>query len=312
MAQATVEHPAEIVTLDGPVTHVTRSFLGWEKFAVPTTDGTGEIDAWIMRPEGFEPRRKYPVLLNVHGGPFTQYGETFFDEAQMQAAAGFVVRDVATRAAAAAGTRRGARRSSGPSTRSIPGTGWGTRRRRRRARRARRRPRPLPVLRPATASACSAAATAATWRRCSPAATATGSGRSAASGPSTTCCPRSGPATSARRSAPCTASTSSRTPTSTPAMSPIRDVRDIDVPMLIIHSENDLRCPIVQAEELFVALRLLGKDVTFYRFPGEGHELSRSRLAAAPPDARRDHPRLLHREAARQCASADRRRPRRR
>ena len=59
-------------------------------------------------------------------------------------------------------------------------------------------------------------------------------------------------------------------------MSPIRHVRDIDVPMLIIHSEDDLRCPIVQAEELFVALRLLGKDVTFYRFPGEGHELSRS------------------------------------
>jgi dipeptidyl aminopeptidase/acylaminoacyl peptidase len=31
-----------------------------------------------------------------------------------------------------------------------------------------------------------------------------------------------------------------------------------------------------QAEELFMALRLLGRDVTFYRFPGEGHELSRS------------------------------------
>ena len=59
-------------------------------------------------------------------------------------------------------------------------------------------------------------------------------------------------------------------------MSPIRYVRDITCPMLIIHSENDLRCPISQAEELFVALRLLGKDVTFYRFPGESHELSRS------------------------------------
>jgi dipeptidyl aminopeptidase/acylaminoacyl peptidase len=59
-------------------------------------------------------------------------------------------------------------------------------------------------------------------------------------------------------------------------MSPIRDVRNIDVPMLILHSENDLRCPIAQAVELFIALRLLGKDVTFYRFPGEGHELTRS------------------------------------
>jgi dipeptidyl aminopeptidase/acylaminoacyl peptidase len=53
-------------------------------------------------------------------------------------------------------------------------------------------------------------------------------------------------------------------------------VRNINVPMLIIHSENDLRCPINQAEELFMALRLLKKDVTFYRFPGETHELSRS------------------------------------
>ena len=60
------------------------------------------------------------------------------------------------------------------------------------------------------------------------------------------------------------------------SLSPMRNVRDITVPMLIIHSERDLRCPINQAEELFVALRLLGKDVTFYRFPGESHELSRS------------------------------------
>jgi dipeptidyl aminopeptidase/acylaminoacyl peptidase len=59
-------------------------------------------------------------------------------------------------------------------------------------------------------------------------------------------------------------------------LSPMRNVRNIDCPMLIVHSENDLRCPINQAEELFVAMRLLGKDVTFYRFPGESHELSRS------------------------------------
>jgi dipeptidyl aminopeptidase/acylaminoacyl peptidase len=60
------------------------------------------------------------------------------------------------------------------------------------------------------------------------------------------------------------------------SISPIQFVRDITVPMLIIHSENDLRCPISQAEELFMGLRLLRRDVTFYRFPGETHELSRS------------------------------------
>jgi dipeptidyl aminopeptidase/acylaminoacyl peptidase len=59
-------------------------------------------------------------------------------------------------------------------------------------------------------------------------------------------------------------------------MSPIRNVAKITCPFLIMHSERDLRCPISQAEELFVAMRLLGKDVTFYRFPGESHELSRS------------------------------------
>ena len=76
-------------------------------------------------------------------------------------------------------------------------------------------------------------------------------------------------------------------------MSPIRWLRDITVPMLIIHSEDDYRCPINQAEELFVALRLLGKDVTFYRFPGESHELSRSGSPVHRTPARRDHPRLL-------------------
>jgi dipeptidyl aminopeptidase/acylaminoacyl peptidase len=45
---------------------------------------------------------------------------------------------------------------------------------------------------------------------------------------------------------------------------------------LILHSENDLRCPIEQAEQLFVTLRLLKREVEFVRFPAESHELSRS------------------------------------
>jgi dipeptidyl aminopeptidase/acylaminoacyl peptidase len=47
-------------------------------------------------------------------------------------------------------------------------------------------------------------------------------------------------------------------------------------PLLIVHSEDDLRCPVSQAEELFVALRLLGRDPVMVRFPGENHELTRS------------------------------------
>ncbi|MEY2477684.1 MAG: hypothetical protein QOG87_2999, partial [Actinomycetota bacterium] len=43
-----------------------------------------------------------------------------------------------------------------------------------------------------------------------------------------------------------------------------------------LHSENDLRCPVAQAEALFVSLRMLERDVEMVLFPGEGHELSRS------------------------------------
>ena len=43
-----------------------------------------------------------------------------------------------------------------------------------------------------------------------------------------------------------------------------------------MHSEEDRRCSIGQAEELFMALKLLDREVEFIRFPGEGHELTRS------------------------------------
>ncbi len=59
-------------------------------------------------------------------------------------------------------------------------------------------------------------------------------------------------------------------------MSPATYVKDLTAPILILHSENDLRCNIEQADALFVPLRLLDRDVEYWRFPGEGHELSRS------------------------------------
>lgn len=58
-------------------------------------------------------------------------------------------------------------------------------------------------------------------------------------------------------------------------MSPLKYVQSIKTPLLIIHSEQDHRCPIGQAEELFIALKLLGRDVEMVRFPAEPHGLSR-------------------------------------
>jgi dipeptidyl aminopeptidase/acylaminoacyl peptidase len=57
--------------------------------------------------------------------------------------------------------------------------------------------------------------------------------------------------------------------------SPIRYVDRIRTPLLLTHGEMDLRCAISQAEELFGALRLLGREVELVRFPGESHDLSR-------------------------------------
>ncbi|CAN5709247.1 S9 family peptidase [soil metagenome] len=274
MARSTVAHPAEIVTLDGPVTEVTQSFLGWERFSVPTTDGSGEIDAWIMRPAGFEARRKYPVLLNVHGGPFTQYGETFFDEAQLQAAAGFVVLMCNPRGGSGRDTAWG-QSILGPKHPVAPGTGWGSV----------DVDDVLAVL----------DATLARYKFCDPKRVGM-LGGSYGGYMATLLAGRHSDLFRAICSERAVNNMISEEwssdigsifrvehgpsylddPEEYARISPIRHVRDIDVPMLLIHSENDLRCPIGQAEELFMALRLLGKDVTFYRFPAEGHELSRS------------------------------------
>jgi dipeptidyl aminopeptidase/acylaminoacyl peptidase len=59
-------------------------------------------------------------------------------------------------------------------------------------------------------------------------------------------------------------------------LSPIRKVAKITAPLLIIHSEEDYRCPMEQAEQLFIALKKLGRTVEFVRYQGENHELSRA------------------------------------
>jgi dipeptidyl aminopeptidase/acylaminoacyl peptidase len=58
--------------------------------------------------------------------------------------------------------------------------------------------------------------------------------------------------------------------------SPLTYAPRIATPLLIIHSEEDYRCPIEQAEQLFVALKTLRRETMLVRFPGENHELSRS------------------------------------
>jgi dipeptidyl aminopeptidase/acylaminoacyl peptidase len=50
-----------------------------------------KIQGWILKPPGFDPAKKYPLILEIHGGPFANYGDRFDLEKQLMAARGYVV-----------------------------------------------------------------------------------------------------------------------------------------------------------------------------------------------------------------------------
>ncbi len=49
------------------------------------------VHGWIVKPPGFDPERRYPLILEIHGGPISNYGDRFSAEMQLMAAAGYVV-----------------------------------------------------------------------------------------------------------------------------------------------------------------------------------------------------------------------------
>jgi len=71
--------------------------------------------------------------------------------------------------------------------------------------------------------------------------------------------------------------------------SPLTYVTNVKTPLLILHAERDLRCPIEQAEQLFTALKVLGKEAVFVRFPEDNHDLTRG----GKPKHRAEHARRI-------------------
>lgn len=69
------------------------------------------------------------------------------------------------------------------------------------------------------------------------------------------------------------------------AHSPITYAEKVSAPVLLLHGESDLRCPIEQSEQYFVALKRLGKEVEFVRFPGCDHGF----LRFGPPNLRAEY-----------------------
>ncbi len=61
-----------------------------EPITFTAADGT-ELDGWILKPSAFDPEQTYPSILQIHGGPQTQYGHAFMHEFYLLAAEGYVV-----------------------------------------------------------------------------------------------------------------------------------------------------------------------------------------------------------------------------
>lgn len=79
------------------VTAVNQDVLGHktlgevEELWWPSSHDGLEIQGWVIKPPGFDPSRRYPLILEIHGGPFANYGDRFDIEKQSMASAGYVV-----------------------------------------------------------------------------------------------------------------------------------------------------------------------------------------------------------------------------
>jgi dipeptidyl aminopeptidase/acylaminoacyl peptidase len=240
-----------------------------ERFDVTSADGSA-VDAWVMKPAGYQVGTSYPVLLNIHGGPFTQYGNRFFDEFQVYAHAGYVVLFANPRGSSGYSEAE-ARAIRGP---GAEGPGWGsvdyedlmavvdT---------ALERfdfcdPERLGVLGGSYGGYMTSWIVGHTDRfraACSERAVNNWHSMHGSSDLGWVFKGYFG-------------SFAHDDPDTYLKVSPISYAKNVTTPLLILHSESDLRCPIEQAEQLFTTLRLLKRDVEFVRFPSEGHELSRS------------------------------------
>ncbi len=224
-----------------------------------------ELDCWVIKPFGFDPSKKYPALLNIHGGPATQYGHNFFDEFQVYAGAGYVV--VYT-------NPRGSQGYGEEFTRAIIGD-WGggdfadvmaglddVLRRCEFI-----DPDRLGVMGGSYGGYLTSWTVGHTDRfkaACSERALNTFTSFTGTSDIG----PRFAPMYSGFK------------PWENPHWyiehSPLTHASKINTPVLIVHAEQDLRCPIEQAEQLFAALKMQRKETLFVRFPDETHEMSRS------------------------------------
>ncbi|WP_275779479.1 S9 family peptidase [Paenarthrobacter sp. Y-19] len=226
-------------------------------FEAESSDGHA-VHGWLVIPEGPGP---HPVLLNIHGGPFAQYTGALFDEAQVYAAAGYAVVMCNPRGSSGYGQEHGraikgrmgtldmqdvmafldaalaSRKSLDPGNVGIMGGSYGG-------------------YLTAWIIAHHHRFKAAIVERgfLDPVSFAGSSdigwffGREYTGGSMEQML----------------------------AQSPMAFIADVQTPTLVVHSENDLRCPIEQGQRYYAQLKAQGVETALLVFPGEDHELSRS------------------------------------
>lgn len=237
-----------------------REFLPAEEIAFK--NGRQTLQGWLVKPPQFNPRRKYPLILNIHGGPRCQYGRTFFHEMYVLAAAGYVVLYT---------NPRGSQGYGEAFADAITGK-WAE-----------------PAMSDLLAAVDHVLAKGFVDEQ-----------RLGVTGGSyggymtnwiVTHTQRFGAAVTQRSVSDMASMFGSSdigwdmhyefkgTPWSRPEVyrkwSPISYIHRCRTPLLIIHSENDLRCNIEQGDQMYTALKYLKRVVEYIRFPEEPHGLSR-------------------------------------
>lgn len=235
-----------------------------EEFTITAKDGWN-IQGWLMKPYNFEKGKKYPCILEIHGGPHAMYGQTFFHEMQVLAAKGYVVLYTNPRGSHGYGQAfvNAVRGDYGGSDYTdlmtavddalrnysfidenrlgVTGGSYGG------------------FMTNWIVSHTNRFKAAVTQRSISNWLSFYGVsdigyfftkwelGKELMEDPKTLW-----------------------------EFSPLKYAKNIETPLLILHGEFDYRCPIEQAEQLFITLKHLKKEVQFVRFPDANHELSRS------------------------------------
>ncbi len=220
------------------------------------------VEGWLLKPPNFRKNKKYPLILEVHGGPYAQYPNSYFHEFQVLAAAGYVVfysnphgsqgygekfakslvnnwgfpdyKDLMTAIDILSRKRSIDKKNMGVTGGSYGGfmTNW------------------IIGHTDIFKAACS--------QRCvSNLISMTGTSDG-------------GFMMSREFGGPWWKNLDNYW-----RMSPLKFVKRMKTPLLIIHSEGDMRTPIEQAEQLYIALKLQKREVQFLRYPEESHGLSR-------------------------------------